>query len=111
MSDIANKLKKLREEAKYTINQVANALGISRIDYRDYESGEFEPSCDILEKASTLYGCDTMVFFEVNENEEALTPVWTFQLKELTDADAHELMKFMDIVKSYLKMEIIEVGC
>lgn len=53
---LANNLKKLRETAFYTQEQVSQALGVSRSAYSNYESGEREVPYDILEKASNLFG-------------------------------------------------------
>ncbi len=47
---LANNLKKLRETAFYTQEQVSQALGVSRSAYSNYESGEREVPYDILEK-------------------------------------------------------------
>ena len=104
----ATNLKKLREAARYTQDDVARALGITRSAYSNYETGEREPSYDLLEKASNLFGCDMMVFFEENDNVDSLILATAFRIDGLTDADTLEVIKFKDIVKSYLKMEAIE---
>lgn len=101
-------LKKLREAARYTQEEVAKALGITRSAYSNYESGEREPSYDILEKAANLFGCDMMIFFEENDNVDSLILATAFRIDGLTEADTLEVMKFKDIVKSYLKMKAIE---
>ena len=58
---IATNLKKLREAARYTQDEVAQALGITRSAYSNYESGEREAPYDVLEKVSDLFGCDMYV--------------------------------------------------
>ena len=69
---IATNLKKLREAARYTQDEVAQALGITRSAYSNYESGEREAPYDVLEKVSDLFGCDMYVLFEENENADAM---------------------------------------
>lgn len=105
---IATNLKKLREAARYTQDEVAQALGITRSAYSNYESREREAPYDVLEKVSDLFGCDMYVLFEENENADAMILASAFRLDGLTDEDADEIVRFKDIVKSYLKMEAIE---
>lgn len=105
---IATNLKKLREAARYTQDEVAQALGITRSAYSNYESGEREAPYDVLEKVSDLFGCGMYVLFEENENADAMILASAFRLDGLTDEDAAEIVRFKDIVKSYLKMEAIE---
>lgn len=105
---IATNLKKLREAARYTQDEVSQALGITRSAYSNYESGEREVPYDVLEKVSDLFGCDMYVLFEENENADAMILASAFRLDGLTDEDVAEIVRFKDIVKSYLKMEAIE---
>lgn len=105
---ISTNLKKLREAARYTQDEVAQVLGITRSAYSNYESGEREVPYDVLEKASDLFGCDMYLLFEENENADAMILASAFRLDGLTDEDAVEIVRFKDIVKSYLKMEAIE---
>jgi transcriptional regulator with XRE-family HTH domain len=105
---VARNLKKLREAAKYTQDEVANALGITRSAYSNYESGEREVPYDVLEKASDLFGCDMYIMFEENENIDAMILASAFRIDGMTPEDAVEIMRFKDIVKSYLKMKAIE---
>lgn len=105
---IATNLKKFREAARYTQDEVAQALRITRSAYSNYESGEREAPYDVLEKVSDLFGCDMYLLFEENENADAMILASAFRLDGLTDEDAAEIVRFKDIVKSYLKMEAIE---
>ena len=104
---VATNLKKLREAARYTQDEVSQALGITRSAYSNYESGEREAPYDILEKVSDLFGCELYVLFEENENAKAMIFASAFRLDGLTETDTEEIMRFKDIVKSYLKMEAI----
>ncbi|MCI9030356.1 helix-turn-helix domain-containing protein [Barnesiella sp. CU968] len=105
---IARNIKKLRETARYTQDEVAQALGVTRSAYSNYESGDREVPYDVIEKASDFFGCDMAVLFEENENVDAMILVSAFRLDGMTADDAAEIMRFKDIVKSYLKMEAIE---
>ncbi len=105
---ISTNLKKLREAARYTQDEVAQALGITRSAYSNYESGEREAPYDVLEKVSDLFGCEMYLLFEENRNADAMILASAFRLDGLTDEDAVEIVRFKDIVKSYLKMGAIE---
>lgn len=105
---IARNLKKLRETAQYTQEEIARALGITRSAYSNYESCEREVPYDIIEKASDFFGCDMMLLFEENDNVDAEILVSAFRLDGMTAEDSSEIAHFKDIVKSYLKMEVIE---
>lgn len=107
-SIIADNLKKFREAAKYTQDDMARALGITRSAYSNYESGAREVPYDVLEKVSDFFGCDMYILFEENKNVKAMILASAFRLDGLTDSDRDEIMRFKDIVKSYLKMEAIE---
>lgn len=105
---IARNLKKLRETARYTQEEVANALGITRSAYSNYETGDREVPYDIIEKASDFYGCEMILLFDESENIDAQILASAFRIDGLTPEDANEIMRFKDVVKSYLKMELIE---
>ena len=105
---IANNLKTFREVTRYTQDDVAHALGITRQSYSNYEAGDVEIPYDILEKVSYLFGCDMHGLFEENENAETLMLASALRFDGLTDSDRAEMMRFNDIVKSYLKMEAID---
>ena len=105
---IARNLKKLRETAQYTQSEAAEAFGITRSAYSNYESGDREVPYDVIEKASDLFGCDMTFMFEENENVDAMILASAFRIDGITPEDAGEIMRFKDIVKSYLKMEAIE---
>lgn len=106
--NISRNLKKLREIARYTQDEVAHVLGITRSAYSNYESGDREMPYDVIEKASDFFGCDMMVLFEDNENVDAMILASAFRIDGIAPEDAGEIMRFKDIVKSYLKMEAIE---
>ena len=105
---IARNIKKLRETGCYTQEEVAQAIGITRSAYSNYESGDREVPYDVIEKASDFFGCDMALLFEENENVDAMILASAFRLDGMTSEDAVEIMRFKDIVKSYLKMEAIE---
>ncbi|MDE6307286.1 MAG: helix-turn-helix domain-containing protein [Bacteroidales bacterium] len=105
---IAANFKKLRETARYTQEELAKAIGITRSAYSNYESGEREVPYDVIEKVSDFFGCDMTLLFEENEHVDAHIFATAFRITDMTVEDAVEVRRFKDIVKSYLKMERIE---
>lgn len=105
---IARNLKKLRDTARYTQDEIAQALNITRSAYSNYESGEREVPYDVIENASNFYGCDMTLLFEENENLDAMILAAAFRIDGIAPEDTAEIMRFKEIVKSYLKMEAIE---
>ncbi|MDE6037985.1 MAG: helix-turn-helix domain-containing protein [Duncaniella sp.] len=104
---IARNLRKLREAGRYTQDEVANALGITRSAYSNYEAGDREIPYDVIEKASDFFGCEMELLFEENENIDTRILASAFRIDGLQPEDAIEIMRFKDIVKSYLKMDVI----
>lgn len=104
---VARNFKKLRETAGYTQNDVANALGLTRSAYSNYELGDREIPYEVIEKASDFFGCDMGCLFNENDNIDATLLVSAFRTTGLSQTDAIEVMRFKDIVKTYLKMERI----
>lgn len=48
-------LKKLRTDNRYSQDLLAKILGVSRISYLKYESGEVEPPVEIVRKLAKIY--------------------------------------------------------
>lgn len=106
---VVHNIKKFREVALYTQDEMAQVIGITPSDYIGYESGDREvPYYDVIEKACDMFGCDMTVLFEDNEDVDALILTSAFRIDNMTTEDAKEIMRFNDIVTSYLRMEAIE---
>ncbi|MGN1119865.1 MAG: helix-turn-helix domain-containing protein [Oscillospiraceae bacterium] len=59
MLDISEVLKNLRKERGYTIQTVANGVGIAVRTYQNYEYGQREVSAEVLYKLADFYGVTT----------------------------------------------------
>lgn len=107
---IGNNLKKLRNISAYTQDEIASALSITRSAYSNYESGDREMPLDLLEKASNLFGCELYLFFEEDAIADDMILASAFRLDGLCESDLQEIIRFKDMVKSYLKMEQLAVA-
>lgn len=59
MLDISEVLKNLRKDHGYTIQTVANGVGIAVRTYQNYEYGQREVSAEVLYKLAEFYGVTT----------------------------------------------------
>lgn len=103
-SNIGKILKECREYNSFTQEQVAKFLGLGRSAYANYESGEREPSLDILEKCANLYGCDLDLFFEEKSLSESNMLLCAFRVDDIAASDMNEIAYFKNIVTNYLKI-------
>lgn len=78
---------------------MAQAVGITRSAYSNYESVDREVLYDSIEKASDFFGCDMTVLFEENENVDAMILASAFRIEGISPEDAAEIVRFKDIVK------------
>lgn len=68
-------LKKLRIDNRYSQELLAKTLGVSRLSYMKYESGEVEPSIEIIRKLSKIYNVSykTLIDNELNTSHNPIT--------------------------------------
>jgi len=59
---IGDKLFRLRTDNKYTLDYVADGLGIPRSTYYDNEHGNVLPKIDFIHKVATFYNVDPLIF-------------------------------------------------
>jgi hypothetical protein len=60
---------------------------------------------NIFGKAANLFGCELHSFFEDEGTTDDVILAPVIHLDNLSGNDFHEVMRFKDIVISYLKME------
>ncbi len=68
-------LKKLRTENRYSQDLLAKILGISRLSYMKYESGEVEPPVEIIRKLAKIYKVSykTLIDNELNSEHKTVS--------------------------------------
>lgn len=97
-----NILKKLRQEARYTEQQVADYLTVTLPEYLSYEERDVNSlSWEYLEKLAALYHV---------EEYDILTETAVSHVLCRTPAQETELIPFFTLVKNYLKMSRILDG-
>ncbi len=104
---IGNNLKELRKRLGYTQEEIAQAIGIKRAAYSNYEDGTREMPYDTLEKAADFLGCEAYLLFEDSPSAKNEMFATAFRLTGLTDSDYQEIIRFKDIVKTAVKLDRI----
>lgn len=68
-------LKKLRTDNRYSQDLLAKILGVSRISYLKYESGEVEPPVEIVRKLAKIYKVSykTLIDNEFNTEKSSVS--------------------------------------
>lgn len=106
----SERLKKLRENKKFSQEFVAKQLKISRQGYAKYEKGTAQPHFESLKKLSLLF--DVSIDYLVTGNEHTDSPDEMWQkfldpdtqlffkdLKEAPEEKMAELIKFWEFIK------------
>ena len=104
-------LKQLREALGFTQQYVASSLGITRSAYGNYETGLREMPVKLIKKAGDLLGCDAIHLFDEKLDKDIIMLATAFKIDNHNEEDAQEIIRFKDIVKSYLKMLSIQQKC
>lgn len=107
---LGDRLKKLRSEHKWTQEDIARKLELSRGTYAHYEINKRQPDYDTLKKLSELF--DVSIDYLITGNkyasskdemwEELLNPKTQVFFKDLMDAPEEkieELIKFWEIIR------------
>lgn len=87
-----NVLKELRTENKKTQTEVAKELNISQRAYSHYETGESEPSLDLLIDFAEYYKIPVDVLigrYELRKNIQQTTQTVRVQIARATDGTSH----------------------
>jgi len=81
MKEIGNRLKKLREDSNYSLEQLANYLGINQELLSKIENGNRNLNLNLLDKICSLYNCSHEYVLE--ESDEYSTLKISFRVVEI----------------------------
>lgn len=87
--DFASKIKELRERAKMTQTDLAQALGVSKSVVSAYENGIRNPSYSVLQELSTVFNVPEAYFLSSGDQEIKITrdiSDLTIQQQDIIDA-------------------------
>lgn len=57
-ASVASEYKSLRQEKKMTQQKFADAAGMNRVDVSRFESGNYNPSLELLVRCASVLNCD-----------------------------------------------------
>lgn len=61
---ISEKLRGLRAEKRYSLEQIAEKIGVHRETFRKYENNPYEMSVETFIKVLNIYNTDPLIFFD-----------------------------------------------
>ena len=106
-------LRELRIKNRYSQELLAKVLGISRQAYIKYESGEVEPSINVIRKLCKIYKVSYEVIlgkldlyennYQINDNNFYMcaSPAMTYSAKPNTEQDLQQIIVLMqETIKS-----------
>lgn len=97
MSNLGNNIKKLREKARFTQEQFAEAININRVTLSRYESGSVVPGAKVLARiADTLHvNTDTLLDDGSTSNISDIDFALYGEIRELTDDEKQDILDYM----------------
>jgi len=107
MNYIGLNIKMLRESMGFSQDQVANQLGISRVQLSYYEnySREEIPSVPLLTKLSDLFCVDLKTLLEKDLDVAKINASFAFRSADMADQDIRVITNFHELIKNYIKMQ------
>lgn len=102
---VGTNLKYLRMLNNFTQEMTADALGIGRSAYDNYENGRREAPISVLERVSDLFGCELQQLFEPDIQQQSGILVCAFRHEDLTPDDLNAIAGFKALAKQYMKLK------
>lgn len=99
----------LRTENRYSQNSLAKELGISRQAYIKYETGEVEPSVEIIRKLSRIFNVSYAYLIDNGtcKKEDSITDIQKALMNKIKTLPQNQLQAVYNILESieYLNSE------
>lgn len=102
---IGNNIKLLRDKLGLTQDDLANYLGLSRMQIIRYEKGSSSVPTENLTKLSELFSVDEYDFYEEDASKINANLAFAFRANELNGEDLKTIASFKKIAMNYLKMK------
>lgn len=74
-----------RKRLKFTQQEIADKVGVSRIAFANYESGNIQPSIETLIKLATEFGCSIDYLLCFSDIRERATPTSSNDIPKLIE--------------------------
>ena len=107
-SDIGSKIKRLREGSNISQAQIATYLGIDQSMVSKIENGERNPSIELIDKLSILFGCS---IDSIDAKEECNTSLeFAFRASNINNDDLEAIASINRIALNLREMKNILRG-
>lgn len=98
MEKLSKRLKNLRENARFTQDEVAKLLGVQRLVITNIENGSRKITAEELYIFSKIYGL-SMEELYTGENKEKLLAKFSRTFDELSNKSQKEVLEFIEFKK------------
>ncbi len=102
---IGKNLQALRQKLGFTQDQVAEYLGITRVELSYYETGSRAIPTALMAPLANLYGVDEYDFYEEDLKLSSINLALAFRAENIKSTDLEQIAKFKKIVRNYLSMK------
>lgn len=106
MNDFANKIKALRELKKWSQEELARRLQVSRSTIGNYEQGIRKPNYEDLEAIADVFNCPISYLIAGNQpviSQQAMN--YALKISNLTTMHQAEVMNYIDFLENKEKRE------
>lgn len=108
MSELGERIRALRRQAKMTQDDLAERIGANRVTIANYELGKYAPSVDALERLADALGTEPDVITGRAEKPAAPRPVTDEDIKfalfggadGVTEEDYEDVKRYAAFVKA-----------
>ena len=104
---IGKRLKELRVSKKYSVEQMAELLGVSVRAYRSYEKAERDPSTTSLAILAITLGVSANYLIGVTDNPE-LTPKKEDETVDISELK-NNIIKSLELIKTERSLEELAI--
>ncbi len=104
---IGRNLQSLRQKLGFTQEQVAEYLGIARVELSYYETGSRSMPTSLMSPLANLYGVEEYDFYEEDLDLARVNLALAFRAEAIKTSDLEQIAKFKKMVRNYLKMKTL----
>ena len=102
---IGSNLQLLRKKLGFTQEEIAEFLGITRVELSYYETGARTLPTTVMTPLANLYGVDEFDFYTENFEVSRVNLALAFRGESVRPSDLVQLAAFKKIVRNYLQMK------
>jgi transcriptional regulator with XRE-family HTH domain len=102
---LAKNIKEFRSKLRLTQDELAEYLGVSRVEVNYYENERREVPSELIPKLSNLFGVDEYDLYEEDDAVNNLNIAFAFRANQVDVRDLNVIASFKKIALNYLKIK------